>query len=281
MHGWADASSLPGLMFVMTFLGVACWEALRPSRESVAPLTVRWFGNVALFGLASLIAWLLPFLSSYGAAVIAARHGWGLFHLAFLAPPVALAASFVMLDFFTYWTHRLMHKIPLLWRFHALHHSDTDLDVTTTIRHHPAEVLVQAALDAALAVLFGFTPQAVLLYGGVVLVVQTFHHGNVVLPARLHWLSRWLITPDLHRLHHSIVYAENNSNFGNLIPLWDRLFGTLRRTPEGEFKVGLAEFAGANFQRLDRLLIQPLLVDVAPARTPSGQPRQNRRHHIR
>ncbi len=264
MNGWPDASSLLGLTFVVTFIGVAGWEAWRPSRGSVAPLTVRWFGNITLFGLGSLAIWLLPFLSSYGAAVIAARQGWGLLHLAFVAPPVALAASFVMLDLSTYWSHRLMHKIPLLWRLHALHHSDSDLDVTTTIRHHPAEVLVQAGFDAALAVLFGFTPQAVLLYGGVVLVVQTFHHGNVILPSRLRWLSRWLITPDLHRLHHSMAYAENNSNFGNLVPLWDRLFATLRRNPEGEFKVGLAEFSGANSQRFDQLLIQPLVVAPVP-----------------
>ena len=261
-----DASFLLGLLFAATFLGVALWETWRPSRAPVVPMTLRWFGNIALFVSVWLIAGLLPFLSSYAAAAVAARHGWGLFHMVALPPAIALAASIVLLDFFAYWTHRLLHKIPLLWRLHALHHSDTDLDVTTTIRHHPVEILVQIMLDASLALLFGFPPQAIVLYAGVVLVVQTFHHGNVVLPPRLRWLSRYLITPDLHRLHHSIVYAENNSNFGNLVPLWDRLFGTLRLSPEGEFKVGLAEFSGPTFQRLDRLLIQPLLVDAAPAR---------------
>ena len=103
-----------------------------------------------------------------------------------------------------------------------------------------------------------------LVYGGAVLLVQTFHHGNVLLPARLKPLSHWLMTPDLHRVHHSVAYAENNSNFGNLIPLWDRLFGTLRRQPEGEFHVGLAAFAAPACQRLDKLLIQPLLINAAP-----------------
>jgi sterol desaturase/sphingolipid hydroxylase (fatty acid hydroxylase superfamily) len=98
-----------------------------------------------------------------------------------------------------------------------------------------------------------------------VLAVQTFSHGNVMLPARLSWVNRWLMTPDLHRLHHSIVFVENNSNFGNLVPLWDRMFGTLRLRPEADFKVGLPEFPDANFQRLDRLLIQPLHVVIAPA----------------
>ncbi len=268
MIGWPDASTLFGWIFAITFLGVACWEAWRPSRAAIASLTLRWFGNIALFAMALLMTWLIPLLSSLSAAVIAAQRGWGLFHLVTLPPAITLAASFVLLDFFGYWMHRLLHKIPLLWRLHALHHSDTDLDVTTTIRHHPAEALVQALCDAALVLLFGFPPQAVLLYGGVVLVVQTFHHGNVMLPARLGWLSRWLITPDLHRLHHSMAYAENNSNFGNSVPLWDWLFATLRLAPEGEFKVGLAEFSGAKFQRLDKLLIQPLLVVPNP-RPPS------------
>lgn len=263
MQDWPDASTLFGWMFAATFVGIACWEAWRPSRPAVAPMTLRWVGNISLFGMALLMTWLVPLLSSLGAAKLAAEHGWGLFHLIALPPAAALAASFVLLDFFGYWTHRLMHKIPLLWRLHALHHSDNDLDVTTTIRHHPAEALAQALFDAALALAFGFSPQAVLLYGGVVLVVQTFHHGNVSLPATLKPLNHFLITPDIHRLHHSRLYAENNSNFGNLIPLWDRLFGTLRKEPEGEFAAGLPEFTGADFQRLDRLLLQPVKVVVA------------------
>lgn len=265
MQDWPDASTFFSWMFAVTFLGVACWEAWRPSRATVAPMTLRWVGNLSLFGMALLMTWLVPLLSSLGAAKLASDHGWGLFHLIALPPAIALAASFVLLDFFAYWSHRLMHKIPLLWRLHALHHSDNDLDVTTTFRHHPAEALTQASIDAALALLFGFPPQAVLLYGGVVLVVQTFHHGNVLLPARLKPLSSWLITPDIHRLHHSKLYAENNSNFGNFIPLWDRLFGTLRKEPEGEFQTGLPEFSGADFQRLDKLLIQPVKVVGSPA----------------
>jgi len=268
MHGWPV--SFFGLMFVVAFLGVAVWETCRPSRASVAPMGLRWFGNIALLGFASLIARFLPLLSSYGAAKIAARHGWGLFHLVPVAPVVALAASFVLLDFFAYWTHRLAHMVPLLWRLHALHHSDSDLDVTTTIRHHPAEVLTQSTMDAGIALFFGFPPQAAVLYASVALVLQIFHHGNVTLPALLRPLSRVLITPDLHRLHHSALYAENNSNFGNLSPLWDRLFGTLREAPKGEFKAGLTEFSDASFQRLDQLLIQPLLVNAVPPPRPAA-----------
>lgn len=264
MKYWPGASTFFDGMFVLIFLAVACWEAWRPSRVTVTPLGLRWFGNIALFVLVLPIGWFLPLLSNLAAAKIAADHGWGLFHQAALPPAIAFAASILLLDFLGYWSHRLLHKIPPLWRLHALHHSDTDLDVTTTVRHHPVEFAVQAGIDAALALLFGFSPLAVLVYGGTVLLVQTFHHGNVMLPARLKPLSLWLMTPDLHRLHHSAAYAENNSNFGNLIPLWDRLFGTLRWQPEGELHVGLAEFTGADCQRLDKLLIQPLLVRPVP-----------------
>ena len=261
MNDWPI--SLSNLAFIATFLGMALWESLHPARAQVSPLGLRWSGNIILLMLASLIARLLPFLSGYGAAEWAASRGWGLLHHVPLTPTAALAASIILLDFFGYWTHRLMHQTPLLWRLHALHHSDSDLDVTTTFRHHPAEALVQGAIDAALALLFGISPQAVAIYGAVVLMIQTVHHGNVMLPARLRPLSRIVITPDLHRLHHSMRYAENNSNFGNAVPLWDWLFGTLRRQPEGELEIGLPEFPGAAHQRLGKLLLQPLLVVIA------------------
>ena len=157
MTGWPDAATLFGWAFAITFVGIASWEIWRPSRPAVAPMTLRWFGNISLFAIVLLMIWLVPLLSSLGAATVAAQRGWGLFHLIALPPAIALAASFVLLDFFGYWSHRVLHKIPLLWRLHALHHSDSDLDVTTTIRHHPVEALVQALCDASLAFLFGFS----------------------------------------------------------------------------------------------------------------------------
>jgi sterol desaturase/sphingolipid hydroxylase (fatty acid hydroxylase superfamily) len=260
-----DLAEFFALLAAMTFLAVACWEALRPSRATETPMTLRWFGNISLFGLGWLILGAAPFLSAYDAALIAQKNGWGLFNV--VAAPFALvmALGFMAQDLFGYWVHRLFHAGSPFWRLHAIHHSDTDLDVTTTIRHHPLEVVVQALLDGAFIVALGLPPQAVVLYGGAVLAVQIFHHGNIVLPRRLRWLGGWLITPDLHRLHHSTAYHESNSNFGNLIPLWDRLFGTLRLEPDAGFRIGLAEFQGPGPQRLDRLLIQPLRVTIAPA----------------
>jgi sterol desaturase/sphingolipid hydroxylase (fatty acid hydroxylase superfamily) len=265
------AGDILTVLFPLTFLAMAFWEARRPSRPQTTPLVLRWFGNIALFGLALLIPRMLPFLSGYGAALIARNNGWGFFNVLVVNSTLAIALSFLALDFLAYWTHRLFHKVSFLWRLHALHHSDSDLDISTTIRHHPLETLVQMLVDASIAIVMGLSPDAVALYGGIVLVVQTFNHGNVVLPERLSWMSGWLMTPDLHRLHHSRAYAENNSNFGNLIPVWDRAFGTLSLRPESDLHIGLPEFVDVKFQRLDMMLTQPLLVAVEP--TPSRQSR--------
>jgi sterol desaturase/sphingolipid hydroxylase (fatty acid hydroxylase superfamily) len=257
-------SAIFAVAIPFTFVAVACWEARRPSRAVTTPLSLRWFGNIGLFAIAWLLGRVLPFLSAYGGAEIAARHGWGLLNVTPVQSVIAIALSLVALDFTAYWAHRLFHKVPLLWRLHAIHHSDSDLDVTTTIRHHPFEVLAQMLIDASTAIVFGIPAVALALYGGVVLIVQTFNHGNVLVPQRLRWLNAWLMTPDLHRIHHSVVYAENNSNFGNLVSLWDWLFATFRSHPTGALRVGLPEFGPAS-QSLGKLLLQPLSVAIAPS----------------
>ena len=141
-----------------------------------------------------------------------------------------------------------------------MHHSDTDLDVTTTIRHHPFEVLTQLPLNMAAAIAFGFPPAAIVLYGTVVIIAQLFQHGNVEIPMGLRWISILVITPALHRVHHSVAYDENNSNFSNFLTIWDRMFGTLRTEPLSPLRVGLTEFGSDKFQRLDRMIALPWLV---------------------
>jgi len=246
------------------FIVLALCEALRPSRLSTAPLGLRWFGNVAVFVLGWTILGLLPFLSAVGAAVIAREHGWGLFNALSVSPAVAIPLSVVALDFVAYWEHRLFHAFQPLWRLHALHHSDTDLDVSTYVRHHPVEVLVQATLDALAAIIFGFPPASLAFYIALATVVQMIAHGNIDLPKTLRWLAPVVVTPELHRVHHSLEFDENNSNFSNAFPIWDRLFGTLRLKQRGELRLGLPEFAETKFQRLDRMLALPLLVTSTP-----------------
>ena len=263
------ASDVFTIAMPLTFVAVAWREARRPARVTTTSLSLRWFGNIGLFAIALVLGRFLPFLSSYEAAEVAHRRGWGLFTLMGSHPTVALALGFIVLDFAAYWTHRLFHGVPLLWRLHAVHHSDSDLDVTTTIRHHPFEALAQMLMDASIAVALGIPGDAIALYGGVVTIVQTFGHGNVLVARPLRWMNSWLITPDLHRLHHSVLYGESNSNFGNLVPLWDRLFATFRSHPAGTLRVGLPEF-GPNVQSFGALLLQPLSVAVASSETESA-----------
>jgi len=247
------------------FFVLALCEALRPARATTAPLALRWFGNIAVFVLGWPILALLPFLSATGAAVIAREHGLGLLNMVSISPAVAIPISVVALDFVGYWEHRLLHSFQPFWRLHALHHSDTDLDVATYIRHHPLEVLIQALLDALAVIAFGFSPVSVALFIAVTTVVQMIAHGNVELPKMLRWVAPFVVTPELHRLHHSRAFDENNANFSNTFPIWDRLFGTLRLQPRGELLLGLPEFAETKFQRLDQMLMLPLRITGVPS----------------
>jgi len=248
------------VFYPAVFLLTALWEVFQPARSETTSISLRWFGNIVLLLLSWMIVTLLPFITGFGAALLAGRHGWGLLNVLQIPAPVGILLSFVVLDLLAYWEHRLFHASPLMWRLHALHHSDPDLDVTTSIRHHPLEVAAQSILDASTAVIFGFPAAAIALYGLVVTVNQTIHHGNVLFPKELQWIGKLIVTPDLHRVHHSVAVDENNSNFSNFFTLWDRLFGTLRVMPRGDFRVGLAEFATSKFQRLDGLLATPWLV---------------------
>jgi len=264
---WFDAGKIGAPLVAGVFFLVAAWEAFRPARAATTSLGLRWFGNFALFSLVWAMGAFLPLLTVDGAAAMAREQGWRVLDIASWPSAVAIGLSFVALDFIGYWEHRLFHAVPILWRLHALHHSDTDLDVTTTIRHHPFEVLTQLPLNAAIAVLFGFPPAAIVLYGTVVIVGQLYQHANVEHPPALRWIGVLVMTPALHRIHHSAAYDESNSNFSNFLTLWDRLFGTFRAAPRATLHLGLTEFSAPGFQRLDRMLFLPWLVtgQVPPA----------------
>jgi sterol desaturase/sphingolipid hydroxylase (fatty acid hydroxylase superfamily) len=269
-NSWIDLTNAGAVLFPAAFLLVALWEIVRPARSATISFSARWFSNIALLGFTWIIATVLPFMTSFGAALVASQQGWGLLNAVPVPVVIAIPLSVVMLDLLGYWEHRLFHAVPFLWRLHALHHSDQDLDVTTSIRHHPFEVLVQMSLDAAVTIAFGFPPMAVAVYGVAITVVQAIHHGNIDLPRPLVWIRTLIVTPDLHRVHHSMAFDENNSNFSNFLTLWDRLFGTLRVRTSSPLRLGLAEFAGAKFQRLDKILMTPWLVSppqslVSPA----------------
>jgi sterol desaturase/sphingolipid hydroxylase (fatty acid hydroxylase superfamily) len=242
---WMTAHST--VLFPAVFFGVALFEAFRPARPQTTPLALRWFGNVGVFFLGWPLLKAIPFLSVTGAAMIAGQHGVGLFNVLSIPAVVAIPAGVVVLDLTLYWEHRLLHWFPPFWRIHALHHSDTDLDVASYIRHHPFEMVLQALFDVLVVMALGLSAVSVALLTAISIVVQMTAHSNIELPRPLRRLSFWVVTPELHRL-----------------------FGTLCLRPQGELKLGLPEFADAKFQRLDKMLLLPLLISSGPVTAPAS-----------
>lgn len=179
-----------------------------------------------------------------------------------MASWAANLASFLLLDLGIYLQHRLFHAVPLLWRLHRMHHADLDFDVTTGIRFHPAEIVLSLGIKYCLVVALGAPALSVLLFEIALNGTTMFNHGNVRLPKAIDRLLRWLVvTPDMHRVHHSIVRHETDSNFGFNLPWWDRLFRTYRPKPEAGHQamiIGIDQFREAKELRLDRMLAQPL-----------------------
>jgi sterol desaturase/sphingolipid hydroxylase (fatty acid hydroxylase superfamily) len=218
--------------FAGVLLLMALWEALAPRRRREAGRPLRWASNLGLIALASLAARLLVPLGAVGAALLARERGWGLFNRVLLSPWLALVLSVVVLDFAIYLQHVLFHKVPWLWRLHLVHHADLDVDATTGVRFHVFEILLSLGFKMAVVMLLGAPALGVLLFEVLLNATSLFNHANVRLPA---WLDRPLrlvvVTPEMHRVHHSVVASEANRNFGFNLPWWDYLSGTFQDRP--------------------------------------------------
>jgi sterol desaturase/sphingolipid hydroxylase (fatty acid hydroxylase superfamily) len=241
------------------FAGLALWEALAPWRR--APRG-RWWGNLGLFAVDVAATRVLAPLGAVGVALIAEQRGWGLFNQLPLPGWAAGLASVLLLDLVIYGQHVAFHRIPLLWRLHRVHHADLALDVTTGLRFHPLEIGLSLLLKAGVVVGLGAPPLAVLVFEILLNATAMFTHADVRLPRPIEpLLRRLLVTPEMHRVHHSIVRRETDSNFGFNLSLWDRLFRTYRREAaagEAAMTLGLPLFRDPGETRLDRLLLQPL-----------------------
>jgi sterol desaturase/sphingolipid hydroxylase (fatty acid hydroxylase superfamily) len=249
------------------FAIMALWEVLAPRRPWSVGRWPRWPHNLGIVAIDALAVRILLPTAAVGAALIAAGNGWGLFHLLGLRLSIASLLGFLALDLAIYAQHVAFHKVPLLWRLHRMHHADLDIDVTTGLRFHPIEILISMLIKIAVVIALGIPPVAVFAFEVVLNATSLFNHGNVSMPS---WLDRavrvLVVTPDMHRVHHSIVPRETDSNFGFNLPWWDRLFRTYRAAPRAghdRMTIGLSTFRDPAELRLDRLLTQPFRGDVA------------------
>jgi sterol desaturase/sphingolipid hydroxylase (fatty acid hydroxylase superfamily) len=247
--------------FALVFAAMALGEIAAPRRSPVAGRWPRWPSNIGILLVDVLVVRIFIPTAAVGAALFAAGRGWGLLHQAGLRLSLAALIGFVVLDLVIYAQHVVFHKVPMLWRLHRMHHADLDIDVTTGLRFHPFEILISMLVKIATVVAFGIPVVAVLLFEVVLNATSMFNHANVAIPPALDRLLRLvLVTPDMHRVHHSALRDETDSNFGFNVPWWDRLFGTYRAQPEAGHKamtIGLPIFRDLRELRLDRLLTQP------------------------
>ncbi len=250
--------------FLGVLLVMALWEWRAPRRALTVSKVGRWTSNLGIVVLNSLLLRLIFPATAVGLALFAQTHGWGVFN--HLQAPYALAvlASVVAMDLAIYFQHVMFHAVPALWRLHRMHHADLDFDVTTGARFHPIEIILSMLIKFALIVVLGAPAVAVVIFEVLLNATAMFNHSNVRLPPALDRLLRLLVvTPDMHRVHHSVEDDEANSNFGFNLSWWDRLLGTYRDQPRAghtAMTIGIREFrAERQVDRLPGMLALPFI----------------------
>lgn len=248
-------------IFFGVFVLMIAWEAAMPRKARSLSRWARWPSNIGIVVLNTLILRLVIPTAAVGTALMAEAYGWGLFNLVALPQVVAVLLSVMLLDLAIYAQHVVFHHVPVLWRLHRMHHADQDIDVTTGSRFHPIEILMSMGIKLGVVVLLGPPAVAVLIFEVLLNAAAMFNHANIRFSPKIDAVLRLVIvTPDMHRVHHSVHKYETNSNFGFNLPWWDRLFGTYRAQPEDghdAMVIGLERFREIDDQRLDRMLAQP------------------------
>ncbi|HEY9536983.1 MAG TPA: sterol desaturase family protein [Kiloniellaceae bacterium] len=237
-------------------------EAALPRRRREIPRLTRWSGNLGVVAVDTLLLRLAFPVVAVGFAALAEQRGWGLLNNVDAPAWLAFLASLLVLDLAIYLQHVMFHAVPALWRLHRMHHADLELDVTTGLRFHPVEILLSMGIKIGVVAALGPPAAAVLVFEVLLNATSMFNHANLRLPLGLDRVLRWLVvTPDMHRVHHSIRPEETNSNFGFNLPWWDRLLGTYRVQPRDGHEamtIGIEQFRSRGDLRLDRMLVQPL-----------------------
>lgn len=247
--------------FFGIFALMAVLELAAPRRPQKVARLQRWPSNIGIVMLDTLLARLVFPTTAVGLALLGESKGFGLLNAFGAAPWLAIPLGVILLDFAIYLQHVLVHAVPALWRLHRMHHADLEFDVTTGARFHPIEILLSMALKLMVIAALGPPAVAVLIFEVLLNGTAMFNHSNVRIPTGLDRMLRLIVvTPDMHRVHHSIVPRETNANFGFNLPWWDRLFGTYRDQPMAGHEamtIGIDTFRDPAEQRLDRMLTQP------------------------
>lgn len=238
--------SLRLAIFASVFVVMGLTEWMLPKRERVQSQPKRWFTNWTIVVLDGLLVRLIMPILPIGLALYATEQGWGLFNLLDVPVWLAVLISFVVLDFAIWLQHLLSHIVPVLWRLHQVHHADRDIDVSTALRFHPIEILLSLLYKFVWVLVLGAPALAVFIFEAVLNGAALFNHANVRLPEKVDRVLRLLIvTPDMHRVHHSVVVSETNSNYGFNLSVWDRWFGTYVAQPRDghdDMTIGLSSY---------------------------------------
>jgi len=261
-------------VFAAVFVAMALWELAAPRRRQGVSRSLRWPNNIGLVVIDTGFVRILFPTAAVCLALVGEARGFGLLNLVALSYWAMVIVAVVLLDLTIYLQHVLFHAVPALWRMHRVHHADLDIDVTTGVRFHPFEIAVSMLIKLGAVAALGAPAVSVLAFEVLLNATSMFNHGNVRIPPRLDAVLRWiLVTPDMHRVHHSLDPNETNSNFGFNLPWWDRLFGTYRPQPAAGHEamtIGIEQFRDPRELVIDRLLLQPFRKDTG--RYPLSRP---------
>ncbi len=274
MQDWILSNE--SIIRVSVFLGIfgfmAIWEVFGARRELSESRNRRWLGNLSLVVFDVLALRLVFPAAAVGMAVTAERYQWGLFNNFSVPGWVAVLLSIAALDLVIYLQHVMFHAVPALWKLHRVHHADVDIDITTGARFHPVEILISMGIKLGAVSVLGAPFIAVLVFEVILNALTMFNHSNVHIPPVVENVLRWfIVTPDMHRVHHSVEVREHNTNFGFNLSCWDRALGTYLAQPaKGHLNmiIGLSDFRETVWRTLPRLLIMPF---VRPARKGDGE----------
>jgi len=269
--------NIAGEVFAWIYIGsiaiLGAWESIAPRRESIASIRLRWTNNALFYVLGVWVTRLLVPLSCVSVAYLGEQNGWFVFNTVLDFPVWAqIIVALLAMDLLRWLVHRLFHVSSWLWRFHRVHHTDTEFDISTALRFHPVEMLVQTLANISVILILGLPALAVLVFEASLLAENFFNHGNIRLAPKLeHALRRVVVTPDMHRIHHSTDKSEYDANFAALFSWWDRLFGTYVQNPKQgheTMSLGIDGYGDKKHLNMGWMLMNPFLApDTAPGRS--------------